>query len=56
MVRYIVGLRFKYKLLYIFGFGIFMVIFLRHDGYIYLCFIACCETDSGLKVLENDVG
>ena len=27
MVRYIVGLRFKYKHLNIFGYGIFMVIF-----------------------------
>ena len=35
---------------------VFSWLFLRHDGYIYLCFIACCETDSGLKVLENDVG
>ena len=35
---------------------VFSWLFLRHDWYIYLCFIACCETDSGLKVLENFVG
>ena len=38
---------FKYKLSWL---------FLRHDGYIYLCSIVCCEIDSGFKVLENDVG
>ena len=35
---------------------VFSWLFLRHDRYIYLCSIACCETDSGFKVLENDVG
>ena len=34
---------------------VFSWLFLRHDGYIYLCSV-CCETDSGFKVLENDVG
>ena len=39
------------------SFSIFIVVvfswsFLRHDGYIYLCSIVCCETDSGFKVLE----
>ena len=43
------------------SFSIFIVVvfswlFLRHNGYIYLCYIVCCETDSGFKVLENDVG
>ena len=43
------------------SFSIFIVVvfswlFLRHDRYIYLCSIVCCETDSGFKVLENDVG
>ena len=43
------------------SFSIFIVVvfswlFLRHDGYIYLCSIVCYETDSGFKVLENDVG
>ena len=39
------------------SFSIFIVVvfswlFLRHDGYIYLC----CEKDSGFKVLKNHVG
>ena len=43
------------------SFSIFIVVvfswlFLRHDGYIYLYSIVCCKTDSGFKVLENDVG
>ena len=35
---------------------VFSWLFLRHDGYIYLCSIVCCETDSGFKVLKNHVG
>ena len=40
------------------SFSIFIVVvfswlFLRHDGYIYLCSIVCCEKDSGFKVLKN---
>ena len=35
---------------------VFSWLFLRHDGYINLWSIVCCETDSGFKVLENDVG
>ena len=43
------------------SFSIFIVVvfswlFLRHDGYIYLCSIVCCEKDSGFKVLKNHVG
>ena len=43
------------------SFSIFIVVvfswlFLRHDGYIYLCSIVYCEKDSGFKVLKNHVG
>ena len=43
------------------SFSIFIVVvfswlFLRHDGYIYLCSIVCCEKDLGFKVLKNHVG
>ena len=43
------------------SFSIFIVevfswLFLRYYGYIYLCSIVCCEIDSGVKVLDNEVG
>ena len=47
----------KYKIFHIYSCGIFMVIFLGHDGYFFHnIMIVCCETDSGFKVLANDVG
>ena len=35
---------------------VFSWLFLQHDDYIYLCSVVCYETDSGYKVLDNDVG